>query len=372
MRYVYQYKDWTDFYWDEQVVTYLLGKVRNTQGKLLGKMETLGFDLKTEALIRTISLDVLKSSEIEGQIFNYEEVRSSLARQLGIKVTGLIPSSRDVDAVVEMMLDATQNSDKKLTHERLFGWQSALFPSGRSGMHKITTGSYRNDADGPMQVVSGAMGKERIHFQAPDAKVLKKEMNKFLKWFNDNQPVDPVLKSGVAHFWFVTLHPFDDGNGRLARAISDLMLARADDSKMRFYSLSAQINNEKKGYYSTLEKSQKNEPDLTNWLCWYLNCLHNAILASEKILSQTLNKHKFWNAHSKTLINERQKKILNKLLNDFEGKLNTSKYAKINKCSTDTALRDIQDLVSKKILKKESSGGRSTSYNFVKEFLIKG
>lgn len=368
MRYIYHYKDWPNFYWDEQEITFLLGKVRNLQGRLIGKMETLGFELKAEALMQTLTLDVLKSSEIEGEIFNYEEVRSSLARQLGIKVVGLVNSGRDVDAVVEMLLDATQNAHKKLTAQRLFGWQAALFPTGRSSIHKIVVGKYRTDTDSPMQVVSGAMGKEKVHFQAPDAKLVKKEMANFLKWFNSETQLDLVLKAALAHFWFVTVHPFDDGNGRLARALTDMLLTKSDGSPQRFYSMSAQIRLERKGYYAILEKSQKGNLDVTNWLRWFLNCLMNALLASNHLLSRTLNKHQFWNTHAKTLINSRQKKILNKLLDGFEGKLNTSKWAKITKCSTDTALRDIQDLQTKKILRKEKGGGRSTSYDLVKAF----
>ncbi|MBK9191299.1 MAG: Fic family protein [Crocinitomicaceae bacterium] len=370
MRYVYQYKDWPQFYWDEQEVTRLLGTVRNLQGRLVGKMETLGFELKTEALMQTMTLEVLKSSEIEGEVFNYEEVRSSLARQLGLKFSGMVNSGRDVDAVVEMMLDATHKAEEKLTHDRLHGWQAALFPSGHSGIYKIEVGKYRTDSSGAMQVVSGAMGKERVHFQAPAAKVLKSEMTQFLKWFNGNNQLDLVLKAALAHFWFVTLHPFDDGNGRLARAITEMLLTRSDGSPLRFYSMSAQIRLERKAYYAVLEKSQKGDLDVTNWLRWFLNCLQNAILASDKLLSRTLNKHQFWSRHAKTIFNERQKKILNKLLDEFDGKLNTSKWAKINKCSTDTALRDVQDLVSKKVLRKENSGGRSTSYDLVKEFRV--
>ncbi|MBK6526956.1 MAG: Fic family protein [Crocinitomicaceae bacterium] len=368
MKYVYQYTNWPEFYWDEKEVTFLLGKVRNLQGRLVGKMETLGFELKTEALMQTMTLEVLKSSEIEGAVFNYEEVRSSLARQLGLKYSGMVNSGRDVDAVVEMMLDATQHADEKLTHDRLFGWQSALFPNGRSGMYKILVGKYRNDSTGPMQVVSGAMGKERVHFQAPAAKNLKSEMTHFLKWFNGDDQLDLVLKAGLAHFWFVTLHPFDDGNGRLARALTEMLLTRSDGSSQRFYSMSAQIKLERKAYYAVLEKSQKGDLDVTNWLRWFLNCLMNSLLAADQILSRTLKKHQFWNTHAKTLLNERQKKILNKLLDGLDGKLNTSKWAKMTKCSTDTALRDVTDLMTKKILRKETGGGRSTNYDLVKAF----
>ena len=368
--YIYEHKKWPDFYWDTNEITFLVGQVRNMQGRLLGKMETLGSALKTEALMQTLTLDILKTSEIEGQIFNYDEVRSSLARQLGLKVAGLVHSGRDIDALVEMMLDATQNADKKLSHERLFGWQSALFPGGRSGIFKIRTGNYRNDARGPMQVVSGTYSREKVHFEAPAAKEIRKEMIQFISWFNKADSLDLVLKAAIAHFWFVTLHPFADGNGRIARALTDLLLTRSDGTSQRFYSMSAQINAERKAYYAILEKSQKGNLDITGWLKWFLNCLMNSLRASDKILSRTLNKHHFWTTHAKTLINERQKKILNKLLDQFDGKLNTSKWAKMTKTSADTALRDIQDLVSKKILRKTPAGGRSTGYDLVKEFKV--
>lgn len=355
-------KDWPQFTWRHEDILYVLGKVRHLQGKLLGKMETLGFALREEAVLETLTLDVLKSSEIEGEILNPEQVRSSVARHLGMDISGLIPSDRNVDGVVEMMLDATQQCGKSLSSERLFGWHAALFPTGRIGMYKIVVGNWRKDETGPMQVVSGVMGKEKVHYQAPDAAILDKEMNAFIEWFNAKDKLDPVIKAGIAHLWFVTVHPFEDGNGRIARAITDMQLARADGSKQRFYSMSAQIRQERKAYYDMLEKTQKGTLDVTEWLQWFLKCLMNAIMSTDKTLERVLAKAKFWEKHATVSINNRQRIMINKLLDGFDGKLTTSKWAKINKCSADTALRDITDLVTKKILCKEASGGRSTNY----------
>ncbi len=329
-------------------------------------MESLGFDLQNEANLETITADVLKSSEIEGERLPAMQVRSSIARHLGMDIPGLVPSDRNVDGVVEMMLDATQKYKKTLTAERLSGWHSSLFPAGRSGMYNITAGQWRQEGTGPMQVVSGAMGKEKVHFEAPDPSKMKKEMAAFLKWFNKANDMDPVIKAALAHFWFVTIHPFDDGNGRIARAITDMVLARADDSTQRFYSLSAQIRIERKGYYTILERSQKGTLDVTEWLMWFLNCLLHALNASEDILAKVLYKARFWKAHAEAVLNDRQKLMLNKLLDRFEGKLTSSKWAKITRCSPDTALRDIQDLITKGILRKEPAGGRSTNYEVVK------
>ena len=290
-------------------------------------------------------------------------MRSSIARKLGIEIAGLVPSDRNVDGVVEMMLDATQNYKKALTKERLFGWHAALFPSGRSGMHKITVGKWRNNKSGPMQVVSGAIGKEKVHFEAPEAERLEKEMKLFFKWFNSKSSTDMVLKSAIAHLWFVSIHPFADGNGRIARALADLQLTRADGDAQRFYSMSAQIKTERKAYYDILEKTQKGSLDITPWLVWFLNCLDRALNATDKVLKTVLTKSKFWDRHMGTAINARQRLMLTKLLDGFDGKLNSSKWAKIAKCSADTALRDIQDLIDKKILERENAGGRSTSYS---------
>jgi len=325
-------------------------------------MESLGFDLRNEAFLDTLTLDVLKSSEIEGEFLNPDQVRSSVARKLGMEIAGSVESDRDVDGVVEMMLDATQNCFKPLTKERLFDWHAALFPTGRSGMSKITVADWRKNTTGPMQVVSGAMGKEKVHFQAPDSSRVDNEMSLFLDWFNNNIENDLVLKAAIAHLWFVTIHPLDDGNGRIARALTDMLLAQSDKSTQRFYSMSAQIRLERKQYYEILEKTQKGNLDITEWIKWFLNCLINSLKSTDIVLNRVLFKAEFWRKHSNTIINERQKKLLNKILDGFEGKLTSSKWAKIAKCSKDTAIRDINDLISKDILKKEEGGGRSTSY----------
>ena len=341
----------------------LLANVRHLQGRLLGQMESLGFKLKEEAVLSTLTLDVLKSTEIEGEILNKDQVRSSIARKLGWEVSGLVDSPRNVDGVVEMMLDATQNYDKPITTERLLGWHAALFPTGFSGMFKIEIGKYRS---GDMQVVSGAMGKEKVHYEAPKPNLVEAEMNLFLKWFNDaSANIDPILKAAIAHFWFVTIHPFDDGNGRIARAITDLQLARSDGSSQRFYSMSNQILVERKKYYAILEKSQHGTSDITEWLVWFLSCLENALLNSTDVLDSVLKKARFWEKHSQTPLNDRQRLMLNKLLDGFDGKLTSSKWAKIAKCSQDTAIRDIQDLINNNILYKEAQGGRSTNYELL-------
>jgi len=362
--YIHQQTDWPHFSWNNEELLTTLGKVRNLQGKLTGRMESLGFDLRSDASLQILTLDVLKSSEIEGEILNPEQVRSSVARRLGMDIAGLVATDRNTDGIVDMMLDATQQYHEPLTIDRLFGWHSALFPTGRSVMYKITVGDWRKD-ETPMQVVSGAMGKEKVHFEAPNAAVLDKEMDLFLDWFNSEVKLDPVLKAAVAHLWFITIHPFDDGNGRIARAITDMMLARADESSQRFYSMSAQIRLERKEYYDMLERTQKGSLDITNWLKWFLDCLLNALNATESKLEGVLFKSYFWKTHAKTNLNDRQILMLNKLLDGFDGKLTSSKWAKIAKCSADTALRDIQDLITKDVLKKEEGGGRSTSYEIV-------
>ncbi len=364
-RYIYQKKHWPTFTWDNEHLIVPLGEVRNLQGRLIGSMESLGFDLQSEASLATLTLDIIKTAEIEGEILNPEEVRSSLARRLGMEVSGLIPSDRNVDGVVDMMLDAIQNHKLIISEDRLFGWHSSLFPSGRSGMYKIIVGSYREDSTGPMQVVSGGMGKERVHFQSPSSAKIKKEMTRLFNWLNGENNMDPVLKAGIAHFWFITIHPFEDGNGRIARAITDLLLTRADGVTQRYYSMSAQIQKERKKYYSILETSQKGTLDITIWLGWFLDCLLNALMASKEILEKVFIKHKFWNKYFKEKFNDRQRLMLNKILDGFKEKVTTGKWAKIAKCSNDSALRDIQDLVTRKILKKEVAGGRSTSYDLV-------
>jgi len=363
--YIHEKENWTNFIWDYKQVMLKLGEARNLQGKLLGKMESLGFELQDEAVLDTLTLDVLKSSEIEGEFLEKEQVRSSIARRLGIDIAGAVESERHVEGIVEMMLDATQRYDLPLTKDRVFGWHAALFPSGWSNLYKITVADWRKDTTGPMQVVSGPMGKEKVHYQAPNSDRIELEMKKFLQWFENENDIDLVLKAAIAHLWFVTIHPFDDGNGRITRAITDMMLARSDKSIRRFYSMSAQIRIERKQYYKSLEKTQKGSSDITEWILWFLQCLINAIHSTEGTLTKILYKAEFWILHSNTIFNERQQKMLNNLLDGFDGKLTTSKWAKINKCSQDTALRDIQDLINKDILQKEPSGGRSTNYELI-------
>jgi Fic family protein len=361
--YIHQLPGWPRFHWNEETVAALLGAVRHKQGRLLGRMESLGFSLQKEAELEALTLDVLKSSEIEGEKLNAEQVRSSIARRLGMDIAGAAPADRRVEGVVEMMLDATQNFDKPLTEERLFAWHAAMFPTGRSGMRKITVGAWRNDAEGPMQVVSGPLGKEKVHFEAPPASLLDHEMSRFIAWANKPDSTDLVLRSAMAHLWFVTIHPFDDGNGRIARAIADWVLAKSENSPQRFYSMSAQIRRERKAYYDLLEETQKGTLDITPWMQWFLECLGRAIDGTETTLAAVLHKARFWERYAGTTINERQRLILNKLLDGFDGKLTTSKWAKMTKCSHDTALRDIQRLIDIGILVKEPAGGRSTSYS---------
>ena len=360
--YIYKIKGWPDLIWDQAKLAQLSTEIRYRQGRLLGKMESLGFPLQAEAILQTLTLDVIKSNEIEGEVLNPDQVRSSIARRLGMEVSGLVPSDRNVEGVVEMMLDATQGFSDPLTEKRLFDWHSSLFPTGRSGMYKITTGAWRTGSNGPMQVVSGAVGREKVHFQAPEAAALANEVKLFLEWFNTKNGMDAVLKAGIAHLWFVTIHPFDDGNGRIARTIADMQLARSDGSSQRFYSMSAQIRLERNEYYNRLENSQKGTLDITDWLEWFLECLGRALNATEVTLSKVFYKAHFWDINNSKALNERQRLMINKLLDGFEGKLTSSKWAKIAKCSQDTALRDIQDLVDKAILVKEDSGGRSTNY----------
>lgn len=361
-RYIYQRKDWPKFHWDSQQLTVPLANIYHRQGYLLGRMSDLGFNLRSEALLQTLTLDVLKSSEIEGEILDSDQVRSSIARRLGLHIAGLIPADRNVDGMVEMMMDAMQNFTKPLTEERLLNWHADLFPTD----HRIIAGAWRTDSQGPMQVVSGYYGRERVHFEAPPANQLTKEMHAFFAWFNTEQTLDPILKAAIAHLWFVTLHPFEDGNGRIARVISDLQLARAEGSSQRFYSMSAQIRRERKAYYTILEQTQKGSLDITHWLEWFLTCLSHALDIADNTLAEVLQKATFWKTHAAVPINERQRLILNKLLdNAFVGKLTSSKWAKITKCSQDTALRDIMDLVEKNILVKDPVGGRSTSYTLL-------
>jgi len=360
--FIYENKNWPVFEWDNEKLFPLLSLVRNRQGRLIGKMGALGFELQAQANLEVLTLDVVKSTEIEGEILDTEQVRSSIARRLGLDISGLVHSERNVDGVVEMLLDATGNFDKPIEKERLFSWHRSLFPGGYSGMYKIVAGNWRDDSTGPMQVVSGALGKEKVHYQAPQANQLENEMSLFFGWFNEEQKTDLVLKAGIAHLWFVTLHPFEDGNGRIARALSDMMLARSDEQSYRFYSMSTQLRKERNSYYNMLEKTQRGTLDITTWLEWFLNSLLHALESSETLLEKIIFKHFFWVKNTALVANERQHKILNMLLDGFEGKLNTSKWAKIGKCSQDTALRDIQYLIEKEILVKNELGGRSTNY----------
>lgn len=364
--YIYQKKEWPNFTWNSEQLLPLLGKVRSLQGVLIGKMSGLGFDLINEASLEIITQDVIKSSEIEGELLNPAQVRSSIAIRLGVELPGIFHADRNIDGIVDMMLDATQHYNKELNAERLFGWHHAMFPSGRNGLYKIISGNWRDDSNGPMQVVSGSFAKQKIHFEAPPAMSIPKEMELFVKWFNDGQKPDAVIKASIAHLWFVTVHPFDDGNGRIARAIADMQMARADGIPQRFYSMSSQIQKDRKAYYEILERTQKGSLDITEWLEWFLLRLYDAIKASEITLNNIVFKHRFWDNNRAKIENKRQQLMLEKLLDGFEGNLTTTKWAKITKSSPDTALRDINDLIAKNILRKTESGGRSTNYELVR------
>lgn len=360
---IHEHQNWSDFVWNTEALAYKLADVRHRQGLLLGRMEGLGFELKREANLITLTNDVVKSSAIEGEILNPKEVRSSIALRLGIDVAGLVPASRDVEGVVEMMLDATQQFSKPLTKERVFIWHATLFPTGISGMHRITVGDWRTMDAGPMQVVSGPIGKHKVHFEAPSADRLDKEMKAFLEWFNNGKSINPIIKAGIAHLWFVTIHPFEDGNGRIARAIGDMAMARADGTQNRFYSLSSQIAAERKQYYNQLERQQRATSDITGWLSWFLDCLDRSIASAETTLCNVLFRAHLWDVIGKKPMNDRQRLIINRMLeDDFEGFMSTSKYAKMVKCSNDTALRDIQEMKERKIFIQNPGRGRSTSY----------
>ena len=361
--YIHELQNWPHFSWDAERLAGLLADVRHRQGRLTGHMEALGFNLRQEAVLKTLTSDVLKSSEIEGENLDAAQVRSSIARRLGMDIGALKVADRHVEGVVEMILDATRHYDRPLTDERLFGWHAALFPTGRSGMSKITVGVWRDDRNGPMQVISGPVGRERIHFEAVPAARLPTEMAAFLDWFNRPPEIDEVLKAALAHLWFVTIHPFEDGNGRIARAIADMGLARSENSAQRFYSMSTQIRLERNAYYDILESTQKGTLDVTAWMEWFLGCLGRAIDSAQTLLANVLAKARFWEALQGVPLNERQTLVLNRLLDGFEGKLTTSKYAKLAKCSQDTAHRDILSLVEQGILARNPEGGRSTSYS---------
>lgn len=360
MKYIYQNADWHSFRWCGEKVNNLLLDIQKAQGYLLGKMDVLGFEVKNNALLNVLTENILKSSEIEGEILNKEQVHSSVARKLGLDFNQNINVERNIEGIVDMMFDATQNFAQPLTKERLFGWHASLFPTGYSGMYKIDVGQYRSDKNGPMQVVSGHLGKEKIHYEAPNAEVLSEEMDYLIDYIN-NDEINPIIKAGIAHLWFVVLHPFDDGNGRIARALTDMQLAKNDNSSYRFYSMSSQIQKNRKSYYEILEKTQKGSMDITNWLVWFLENLLLAINSSEDILKGVLKRAEFWQKNINTTFNERQKKVLNRFMDDFKGNLTTTKWAKMCNCSQDTATRDISDLIDKKILKKLGTG-RSTHY----------
>jgi Fic family protein len=366
MRYIHQLPNWPTLTWSDAQLAQPLAAVRHRQGRLIGHMEALGFPLREEAVLHALTEDVLKSSEIEGEVLDREQVRSSIARRLGMDIGGLVEADRNVEGVVEMMLDATQNYTQTLTAERLYGWHAALFPTGRSGMSRITVGAWRGVEGGPMQVVSGPIGRERVHYEAPASERMDEEMARFLDWFETATP-DPVVKAAVAHLWFVTIHPFDDGNGRIARAIADLALARAEGTAQRFYSMSAQIRTERKAYYDMLETTQKGGLDITPWLLWFIGCLDRAFDGAETILANVMRKARFWDSKAGQSLNDRQRKVVNRLLDGFEGKLTNAKWAAITKASSDTALRDINDLVARGILERDAAGGRSTSYSLVPE-----
>jgi Fic family protein len=362
MKYIYQQAGWPKFTWKHELIDVPLAALRHRQGRLLGRMESLGFPQRDEAVLQALTQDVLKSGEIEGERLSAEQVRSSIARKLGLAIAGLVPSDRGVDGVVEMPMEATQNYAKPLTAERLFAWHALLFSGAAVGAGKLKVGTWRDDAKGPMQVVSGALGRERVHYEAPPAGNIPAEMDLFLEWVNRAGGVDPVLRAAVAHLWFVTIHPFDDGNGRIARAIADWALAGAENTSLRFYSMSAQIRRERGAYYDLLETTQKGELDITDWLLWFLGCLDRAMAGTELSLAEVFRKEQFWKTYAGLTLNDRQRFMLNKLLDGFNGKLTSTKWAALAKCSQDTAQRDIQHLVDSGVMVKSAGGGRSTSY----------
>ncbi|MCT9123864.1 Fic family protein [Cupriavidus gilardii] len=360
--YVWQSPHWPRWQYDLAALATPMAETARAQGLLLGRLADLGMGFRNEACLAVLTEDVVKTSAIEGESLDVASVRSSVARRLGVDIGALAPADRYVDGVVDMILDATSNAQQPVNADRLFGWHAALFPTGYSGMSRIRVAAWRDDANGPMQVVSGPIGRQRVPYEAPPADRLEAETARFVDWLNGSGEDPPLLKAGIGHLWFVTLHPFDDGNGRIARAIGDLLLARADGTPQRFYSLSAQIQRERKAYYDILERTQKGTLDITQWLAWFLATLHAAVLQANKPLDRVLLKVRFWQRAATVPMNERQIKVLNRLLDGFEGKLTSAKWAAIGKCSNDTALRDINELVQRGVLQKSAAGGRSTSY----------
>lgn len=365
MTYIHEQPNWPHFSWNVEILSALVGDIRHRQGRLIGRMESLGLPFREHANLIILTDDVLKTSDIEGEVLDREQVRSSLARRLGLNVAGLIPSERAVEGIVSILLDATHGYALPLTVERLCGWHAALFPTGYSGPNRIKVGTWRDDSTGPMQAISGPLGRERVHFEAPAASRLSGEMERFLYWFEKASDIDPVLKAGVAHLWFVTIHPFEDGNGRIARAIADMALARSELTAERFYSMSSQNRSERVRYYELLEATQRGELDITQWLAWFVGCLGRAFEGAEKTLASVVLKARFWDRLKDKPFNERQHKMINRLLDGFEGNLTSSKWAKLMKCSQDTASRDIEDLLARGILSKSATGGRSTHYVLV-------
>ena len=365
--YVHERSDWPIFTWDYKVITGLLADVSRQQGYLLGQMQTAGLLMRDEAVLQTLTQDVIKSSEIEGEALDEKQVRSSIARRLGLATAGMVPSSRNVDGVVEMMVDATRSYREKLTVEKLVFWHKQLFPVPESSLGAIRVGTWRDDAAGPMQVVSGPIGRPTVHFEAPAAARIPHEMATFLAWYNLEDGENKVLKAAIAHFWFVTIHPFDDGNGRMARAITDRMLAKVEDSACRFYSLSTQICHDRKAYYDVLEAAQKGSLDITQWMQWFLQCFLRALTNVDHTLGGVFRRNRFWNAAAGVPLNDRQRLVIGRLLEDLEGKLTSVKWGRLAKCSHDTATRDIRDLMDKGLLQKDPGGGRSTSYSLIEK-----
>ncbi len=364
-KFIHEHPEWPNFVWDSNVLLGPLAEVRHLQGKLIGEMKALGFPAVQNSAIEALVEDVRASSEIEGENLDRNSIRSSLATHLGIEIGGATAYDHRVDGIVQVVLDATQNYETPITAARLFGWHSTLFPTGWSGLRPIRVGQWRDDSGGPMQVVSGPLGREKVHFRAPSAELMHVEMDRFMNWFETEVQLDAILISAVAHLWFITIHPFDDGNGRLARALSDMILARSERSNNRYYSMSSQILIDRNAYYDILEKTQRGDIDVTRWLLWFISCLASAITRSESTINNVKARTKFWDSIRSIEMNNRQQKILTRLLEGFEGKLTTAKWAKLAKCSHDTALRDIHDLLIKGLLQQEEAGGRSTSYSLV-------